>query len=276
MPTYDVHSYRQIRVKACGIEADSPEDAIARIEGDNDFDVEIRRLVNVEGASGPVADVEYQDGGVPVGWLVDPLDVDEDGHGDGIAFDADDELAPIRAHDASKMPSDIQKTVLVSFDVDHPGITDHHDARNVAERLVKIDPLAGALFTLLGGADADGADALLDEAVASIQTLRGRIADEANRPDPRIPPGVEAVLRPYGLKAVYCESTDEQSDDDIDIHKIGVKEPVGGIQVCGDNDFMAGTWTSAAMDERRHGGFRRTAAAAAEDAVALLKRDGWI
>lgn len=276
MPIYDVHSYRQIRVKTPGIVADSPVHAIAIVEADEGIQAEIRRLVDVSDASGPVSDVEYQDGGVPVGWLVDPLDEHEDGHGDGIAYDATQDFEPVLRRDPDAMPSEMQKEVLKTFNVDTASISEYDDARNVTERLDSIDPLAAAMFRILDGADDDLADVLLDGAVCRIQALRKHVADNANRPDPRMPPGVFRVLRPYGLKLTLSESDDDQTDDEIEIRKPGFDEPIGSIRFCGENDFMASTWTNPAMEDRRSGGFRRTAAAAAGDAVVMLKRDGWI
>lgn len=276
MPTYDVHSYRQIRVKACGIEAADPVEAIAKLENDSAFDAEVRRLVNVEGAAGPVTDVEYQDGGVPVGWLVDPHDEGEEGHGDGITFDVTADGDPILVTDWDKMPSPIQKQVVTTLGIDEAKISDYADSRNVALRLDAIGPLAAALHRILEGVDADMADVLLDGALCRIQALRTNIANEANGPDARIPPGVVAALAPHGLTATFAEAEDESVDDEIEIRKPGVDEPIGGIQLCGRDGFMAGTWTSPAMDARRHGSFQRTAALATAEAIGMLKGDGWL
>lgn len=65
-------------------------------------------------------------------------------------------------------------------------------------------------------------------------------------------------------------------DDEVEIRKPGVEEPIASIQICGDFSFMGCTWTTPAMDERRNGGLKRTAAAAAEDVVDMLKQDGWL
>jgi hypothetical protein len=276
MPEYDVHSYRQIRVKARGIVADSPEDAIASLEGDEAFDAEVRRLVNVEGAGGPVVDVEYQDGGVPVGWLVDPLDAAGEVVGDGISFDVTTDGDPILATDRDRMPSPIQKQVVTTLGIDDSRICDFADSRNVGLRLDAIDPLAAALHRMLEGVDADMADVLLDGALCRIQALRANIANEANGPDARIPPGVMAALTPHGLTATFAEAEDETVDDEVEIRKPGVDEPIGGIQFCGRDGFMAGTWTSPAMNARRHGSFQRTAALATSDAIEMLKGDGWL
>lgn len=281
MPTYDVHSYRQIRVKACGIEAADPVEAIAKLENDSAFDSEIRRLVNVEGGIGPVTDVEYQDGGVPVGWLVNPHDEEEEGHGDGITFDVTADGDPVLATDWDRMPSAIQKQIVTTLGIDEAKISDFADSRNVGLRLDAIDPLAAALHRILEGANTDTADVLLDAALCRIQALRMDIANKANgpdadAPDENVPPGVVAALAPYGLTATFAEAEDESVDDEVEIRKPGVDEPIGGIQFCGRDGFMAGTWTSPAMDARRHGSFQRTAALATAEAIEMLKGDGWL
>lgn len=279
MPKYDVHSYRQIRVKVLGVEADGPQAAIESVEGNEAVDAEIRRLVNTEGATGPVADVEYQDGGVPVGWLVDPLDEDEEGHGDGIAYDAGRDLTPVLANDTSKLPSGAQSDALDSFGIDRAPIGAYLDARNVSARLDDVDPLAAGVHRMLDGADLADADLLVEAAIQKLRDLSRRIAERAaaeRRGDARIPPSVARTLAEAGLTASFAEAEDDQVDDEIEIRVDGFDEPAGSIQLCGADGFMASTWTGRDMEARRHGVLQSNMDSAAADAIALLRRDSWI
>jgi hypothetical protein len=270
MRSYDVHVYAQVRIKIEGVEAEDPKAAIGAIAEDEDLLSEIHRLIDVDNAGGRIASIEFQGEAIPEGWLVDPKDENEAGHGDGITFDADPDGNPVLMFDPSNMPNPMQLLWAASTQHDVKG---HADARGAASAISRTAALDGALFEELSKhADAASADAAIAAIIEKLQSFRKAVSKSDGRADWRIPVGVADALKPHGMVASFVEAEDGGVDDAIEIRRESDGAEMADVQICQDGSYCAGMWTDDRQLARAYGHPQTTAALAAEDAVALLKR----
>lgn len=175
MKTFDVHAFCGVRIKIAGVAAETPLEALRKVDGDEAVYAEASRLIDREGMQGPIVDMEFQSSDVPSAYQIDAVDqAEHDAHPDGWAYavDADGEPRPVRF----LFPSEYQDAVIQGFAGERL-IDARDDVIGAARRLRRAGHVVGAsLFEALQGcAGREQAVAMVDDLIASLDRVRSHL-----------------------------------------------------------------------------------------------------